>query len=359
MGFLAACLRSRPALVLPLWAWLATVSVGPLRGDGPEQLKSRFLKEAPRAWDEYRAYAERLQGSLEGTTTVQGGPYSGKPDSSSRLEFKSNPNCKLVLVQKRGPRYRSGSLDAFNGAYGFRLKRKAADVPWVLADLRVGARRYSPREWEDNGWTSLFACILAGGGESLPDLVRQQAFRVVRAGTVQRDGAELVQIDFENPHAWSPKLSSSIQAGTLLLDPARFWILRSCTLRCNSGGLKSTLKADLELSDPSAKQPIPKRWVRVHDQPEREEGRLVVTHVADYDLREVSSSPGDEEFTLSAFGLPEPMGVPRVGRSGPRWYLWFMGLAILSLAIGAFLWRRVQRRNLADAQPPSSSGAQS
>ena len=64
------------------------------------------------------------------------------------------------------------------------------------------------------------------------------------------------------------------------------------------------------------------------------------------------------EFTLSAFGLPEPKGVVWE-RGSSRWYLWFIAFAVVCLAIGTFFWRRVQQRRLANAQVPPTSGVRS
>lgn len=50
----------------------------------------------------------------------------------------------------------------------------------------------------------------------------------------------------------------------------------------------------------------------------------------------------DSDFTLTAFGLPEPYGV--VWKKGPPWYLWFAVLAVAFLSLGWYLRRRVQRR---------------
>jgi hypothetical protein len=290
--------RLRPdTLRSSLWALLIAVWVRPLWADSPEQWKARFLNEAPPAWEKYRTFAEGLQGSVEYTMTVKGGKYTGKPYLSSRLEFKSNPTCKLLLVQQRGPEQLSGTLEAFNSVYAFTLKRKTAEASWVLADLRIGAKGYNAKEWEDKGWDALFPCISIG--DPLADLLRQPTFRVVRATPVQRDGGKLLQIDFDNTHPWNAKPLCSIQAGTLLLDPERLWTLRGYTLQEKPGGQNNTRKVEFELRDPASKYPIPKRSLSVLDQPEREEGHLVVTLVTDYNL---SASPptGEEEFTFAA-----------------------------------------------------------
>jgi hypothetical protein len=71
------------------------------------------------------------------------------------------------------------------------------------------------------------------------------------------------------------------------------------------------------------------------------------------------SPPPDEVFTLSHYGLQEPKGVPPTVRGGSHWWLWFIAIAALCLAVGMFFWRRVQGRRLTDAQIPPTSGVRS
>jgi hypothetical protein len=64
-------------------------------------------------------------------------------------------------------------------------------------------------------------------------------------------------------------------------------------------------------------------------------------------------SPAD--FSLTQFGLPEPVGASSIYQRQAHWYLWFIAAGVFSLAVAAFLWRRVQRRKLAleqAGQPP-------
>jgi len=96
----------------------------------------------------------------------------------------------------------------------------------------LGEKRYSPEDWDVDRWPHLLVCIYPLT-HALPDLVRQPTFRVVQASTVQGDGTELIQIDFDNLHPLNSTGTRfcPTQGGSLLLDPNRLWTLRSCTLR--------------------------------------------------------------------------------------------------------------------------------
>jgi hypothetical protein len=72
----------------------------------------------------------------------------------------------------------------------------------------------------------------------------------------------------------------------------------------------------------------------------------------EYDLRE-SPMPEDEEFTLTAYGLPEPLGISLPTRS--RAWLWFALAGLAALGAG-FLFRRIAPRRAA-LQPTSKQAA--
>ncbi len=57
----------------------------------------------------------------------------------------------------------------------------------------------------------------------------------------------------------------------------------------------------------------------------------------------------ESDFTLSAFGLPEPYGV--VWKTGPPWYLWCILLGSAFLGLGWYFRRRVQRHDVRPLGP--------
>jgi hypothetical protein len=273
---------------------------------------------------------------VNATSTLDGKDYG-----RSRTEFKSNSVCKLTLAEATGPEDWGGELIAFNSMYGFTLGRKAPDAPWVLKDLAMGDNRHNRTGWEAYdqaavlGWTTVDNVRLA-------DLVREPNFRVTGAKAIERDGAELIQIDFDNTHVPAAPLYILIQSGMLLLDPDRFWMLRGFDVRDRSAQGEHSSKGEYEVRSSSTKAPIPKRLVQVSKGLMK--GGRVMTITKEYDLSEVTTPPGEEEFTLSAFGLPEPQGV--IWQKPSRWYLWFIGVGVACLVIGAYLWHRLHRHKM-------------
>jgi hypothetical protein len=71
------------------------------------------------------------------------------------------------------------------------------------------------------------------------------------------------------------------------------------------------------------------------------EGKMQIKVIREFQLMERDGIP-ESEFTLSAFGLPEPVEL-QGPRSQTRWYLWAGVAGILCLALGAGLRWRAQR----------------
>ena len=70
---------------------------------------------------------------------------------------------------------------------------------------------------------------------------------------------------------------------------------------------------------------------------------LVLTKEVEYQFHEENPAPPDAEFTLSAFGLPEPF----YAKSANRPYLWFVAAGVGCFAISVMLYRLRQVRNRA------------
>ena len=322
-------LLSRRRMAFRLSIAFALLAPFALRAGEAESLKARFATEAPLAWKEYQVYAERLQGVIE---TV--GPVEGKEQERHRFECKSNMNCYVGITQQLLPKPR-GWVHAYNSSYGFTLHRNTSDGPWILDKLKMGPK--DEEFWKPGATTLRSTCIRISIGD-LDEVVRLPKFRVVGANKVSRGKAELCQIDYET-HGGEGK-------GTLLLDPNRFWILHAYTIHSKDSGGSVINRAEIEFRDPLAKYPIPKRLIAASEVTPLKGSKFHAESVREFDLNEVSRLPSDEEFTLSAFGLPEP------GRSAPKrtpWYLWLAGAAALCALI-AFGFRYLRRRRAALAR---------
>lgn len=303
-----------------LLSWATSV-----RADDSEILKRRFFEEAPHAWEVYKSYVTNLQGSTETTIFINDKLYS-----KSHVEFKRNQHCALVLSQSLLEGNTQGDVVAFNSYYGFELKRTTSESSWVLGDLKIGKIRVGAKGWEK--FPALNVCISTQSCE-FAELIQLPNFQVVHAQAMKRDGLDVCLIHFKCVD----------MEGDLILDPARFWTLRESNISDKSSKEEIVAKQVVEIIDPAAKYPIPKHWLfnkRITD-PKNGKSESRVTR--EFNLREANPPPEDDEFTLSAFGLPEPKGTQAPEHSSRTW-LWLLGAAVVAVAL-AILFAWLKRRH--------------
>ena len=121
---------------------------------------------------------------------------------------------------------------------------------------------------------------------------------------IQGDDEELVRVEFE----YHPAVIGNhpVHGGAVALRPSHFWVVREYQVAGVWPDGTGTISAKYEYSETDDQFPIIKRIVK-HQQAMRSEGEDVDhEYVYEYALnRAAEISPG--EFTLSAFGLPEPL----------------------------------------------------
>lgn len=184
-----------------------------------------------------------------------------------------------------------------------------------------------------------------GGTKRLRQAVSDPSFRVTNIVNEMQNGRKLIRVD--HIYDYENQDSHVRQHGSLWLDPSRCWCIRrfksslEATIR---GERMHDTEADVvcETIDHPSGFPILKRVTEhVNIVQYKIKRRVEATSKIDYDL-EVNEGVPDSEFTLSAFGLPEPVGFEPPKKPLP-WYLWLLIAAAASGAI-AFAFRYLARR---------------
>ena len=230
-----------------------------------------------------------------------------------------------------------------NPRYYFELRKKSADAAWFLSDYQMPNKN---GRVETARVLNLFLVHVT----PIDDLFSQPSFRIQSFAPSQQHGPGTYRIEFDNPHRIDEKARDIcfIQGGTIVLDASNYWCFRSADLRFRDGiGSDSRLQVDC-VYEVSSGLPIPKKVTekRTFPSPTTEGGELVATLEIAHELVRASSLPENAEFTLSAFGLPEPEGI--VWERKPRYNLWLIaGGAVVLLA--AFYFFRRRRQSKADA----------
>lgn len=327
--------RPRPFLGL-LLTYLAFSLAIPycVRAQQPAVAQKKFETEAPRGWEGFRNFYRTLQGSYSGETRDLTGET---PTRRGGGHFKQ---CDGNTLEEREDR---GVVWAKNSQYTFQLIRKSETTPWVIREI-------SKRSADDleKSKSQLYPAPVGLLLNSHPPmdfdgLVTNPHFHFqpLEVTLERENGNELVRVKFSCSAA-----DIQLRGGWVLLDPNQDWVIRKGELDLVNGETTSKTTQQTEFRAGSNGHPVPTKdfWSGIYKQGERVVGHVEVEDV--YDLHEQKNVP-ESEFTLSAYGFPEPSWIEQ---KKTRWYLWFALAGGVCLAAGAaWRWRK---RNVAEAPSP-------
>jgi hypothetical protein len=322
-------------------------------GQESEELKQRILQEAPSRSEEYVRLSGELQGvlSISNTGTIDDGEYH------AHMEYQTNGKGKVLKVVTKSTSKGMVEQDdeevyGLNPRYAFTLKRKSSSSPWILTDL---IKRSSSTDLGRVGFclNEYLRCVTYGvllDHEPLAEVVHKPGFQIGQCRKVQRNGEDLVETAFTYTKVESKGKKSTLK-GTLFFAPNRYWCMRSGEIQETGDIVSGTQKFQLTQVDNGGVLPPLSRlyesdgdYVSSYGEKNRQRIRSDVT------LRQVTPLPSDEEFTLTAFGLPEPAGMEQPLN---RWYLWAALAGIICLGLAALLgwWTRRTRTISKGPQP--------
>jgi hypothetical protein len=301
-----------------------------------DQPASDFLPEAETAWRAYGKFAEKLQGSVK-STFYSFGQGKRTVDRVVRGEYK---RCgaralwtTLVTEDATGNKANRGSAKVVTGTGAFRLTRKDDASPWVLT--HYSASEPNP-DWlqplTPQGAVARETQVgLHLWGVHLSELTRKPDFSFTKGAREQRDGREQVRLDF----VFRPRDKSHLpfREGWIRLDPARSWLMTEYQFD-GPGETKVRYHGSFDYAQGPGGLPVVTRFREHTERIGGEKPGPVGEMELEYDLHEQDSVPA-EEFSLAAFGLPEPT---RRRQWPTYWYLVGAGLACLLLS-AAFRWR--------------------
>jgi hypothetical protein len=317
-------------------------------------LAARFLRDAPPQWEEYARLAKRLQGSI----SFQLSQTLADMQAANRYDLKRNGSSRLL--QTSAERTREGKSDyqilqviGVNPRYAFSLKRKTPTSPWVVAGLIDLKSNPIPSAMDEafNRYEEGTDDLVKIDNEPLAEAVRMPYFRVVRCREVSDGAEELVEVAFDYPHEVGAGEDSLVQGGTLVLDPRRFWCVRSYDVRMKAANATGTMQFRvLEMGQADESLPVPRRAVLEKQFVFSDGGTNRQQWQFEYELSVPRHLPADEEFTLAAFGLPEP---PWLGGSKgylPA-YVWALLAGASCLGLGAIFHALKKRAARAAVRP--------
>jgi hypothetical protein len=317
----------------------------PTPSPAQEPVRARFLNEGPKGWKALRTTALQLEGTFVGKYKL-----GVHPLVIEESKFKVN-GAFLVYEETRtnleGKVARVIALGV-NSKYRFALHQPRPQSSWALADHGSASdpmhvdHPYSRAS--SLGFVRFLNSPFSVNCLPIPEMISEAGFKLGKVDEVTRDGKKLAKIEFTYaPPKVIPELvkgkpvrrhihMTKMRGGWMLLDPERNWSLQECSLDLE-GGEKNTCVVEYANSDGGPLLP----WRVI------EKDNAVSAWEVTFSNLRIRDIP-EEEFTLTAFGLPEPHGV--VWPQPTRWWLWIF-LSAVAAAVAAFLVLRMRRRYFA------------
>jgi hypothetical protein len=328
------CRTGRWLLVIVISAWIT----GAGRPSTPEEssLWKRLIAEAPPGWKQYREHWVTIEGSCQGERREL---RNGKWETVSlSTHWKTYDHNMLRQVETSQSGSWSGKIIGENSQYIFVLFRDGATKPWVIEEVTKKGKM-SSEFWEGLKRDAPGLMLFKPGPLGLPELIQSKNFKVADVSTEPGNSEELVRLTF----TYSPDdgKADRLRGGVVVLDPSRDWVIRRGEIDFDPDvPKKGKYIVEYDYQDGLDHCPIMTKsrikgtiW---------ENDRVVYGNdtTVSGDVQERKFVP-ESEFTLSAFGLPEP------NWARPKqtaWYLW-LGLAgILCMILGvAFAWIKKRR----------------
>jgi hypothetical protein len=237
-----------------------------------------------------------------------------------------------------------------NRQYSCSLRRRLGTNQWLLEHIVMESDAKLPEmdgkvSEAVRGMTSSHYVL---DGEFLPEAIRSGVLHLTRIEPAYlMDGRTFTRFEYENKKARSGKQawSGQVVAGWVVLDPEAGWCIREQLYhRKYSDGLEEC-RSKYDYSVASSGYPIVRK-IHLTCEGRTDKGEMYrIEAVTNLELTE-SDGPPESEFTLSAFGLPEPVGV--VWEKKTPVYVWLLVAAgVLGMLALLFRWlaRRRQRRS--------------
>ncbi len=314
------------AMALGSWGWASD-----------SEIRARLESEAPKAWSQVAALADHLDIQVRVTWSASQG------DTEFLNEFKfagknrllSSTTSKIPAGEKT-ERLGEAKVLAENSKYDFHIQKYDETRPWLLT--HVGEPTKSFLEQIDEGAYSYAHFQLSVGDLYLPDVFGKPTFKIVGVELRDQLPDKLVAITFENLDPTRKVWSRRVKRGTILLNPERYWAIQEYQVEVERDGDDIQYwKQRTDFQDVPDKLPMVRKG-RLTFGPNAEKVNWSISW--DFDKYLQRDIP-EEEFMLSAYGLPE-VGPPSTANASKLWLiLTAAGIVCVGIAI---IWRWLGRR---------------
>ena len=278
-----------------------------------------------------------------GTVTVEfirtDGQNLSKTSTTVR-KIKSTPFAALLEVSSKDTQQRAWVLCS-NSRYAFSISRKDSATEFRLdsysEDRDKVFSQYLPQSVREEV-SKLLSITYWAGDMRASDLLNPREFDIaIVTASPERAGATRV-VFRKTPQA---KLEAA-QSGWFDTDPSEAWAITSGEFSRIEDGQPITYQYRTVIKSVEHNVPIPKERVVTASVKKNDGSSASLFIRTSYDM-ERCETISESEFTLSAFGLPEPPGVVWE-KPTPR-YIWFLVAAMVFVAIAVGFRYLARRRS--------------
>jgi hypothetical protein len=330
-------------------------SLGSLIGAAqqPDELRARFLAEAPRAWEKYLTAVKRFQGSY----TFQHRRVGSGIDTKRRHEVKQASGCALRLEQsliEQGKPNTSGRLSAANPQYWFDLSRSKEAGSWRVVTVHLNTDRAEvPKALARDINIALASPVtFAAFSIQYRIVVNEPGFDLRRVESNGAGGKQAVKVSFH----YTPKNDDGVRPsveGWIIYDPEHYWVIQSYEAKVTRRAVPekgrpapivSTTTGSFSYAMDGNNLPLPIKHVfqnKSHRTGNQADGFF------EYDLHQGESPAA--EFTLPNFGFSHPEGYREPSRI--PWYIWTAVAGFVAIGGGYFVLRRSRTLTSTKAAP--------
>jgi hypothetical protein len=307
-------------------------------------------------WKSYELFARNLQGTARETTTVD----SGKAEQRL-LIYKQNRECVLNIISREQDS--SEICRIGNPHYAASIKRSKANSNQVTLD-KISQSPHGPFPGYAGDHVSVFDLTRSLISPHftiltvpLSEVFFHPSFTVMRTLKTMEKGEERLQIDYKYLYNEAKLGVESTGRGSILLDPSRCWCIHrskysGTTKRKGTPVSDATEEIEFEIIDHLSGFPLVKtKTQNTNSYNYNIKKKRLSTRRVDYQW-DVNDSVPNSEFTLSAFGLPEPIGTEPLNSS--HTWLWLL-VGALSAAALALLFVWLKHRHSRAIPPPAPS----
>jgi hypothetical protein len=272
-----------------------------------EALLNRFLTEYPAAARRAKNCYQGLSVKLRESNAYQGNPT---PDLVYEHEFRTARRKALLITRAV---VRTKDMDEWpvstalvaHPRLSFAVEQRKDQADWSIKEVGEFLEVERGMGVEAPGVAAPYAI---NGGE-IAGMVRDQRFSATGAEWVEHEGQRMARISYQ----WD-----QTSVGWLLLHPDEDWIMYGYLLHGVKGPEGAYQHATITYQPSGERLPWLKQaryWIEVK---RRVDDKLAVELAHDniFDVVEIARQDVPEhEFTLAAFGLPEPGETPRQPRT--------------------------------------------